>query len=229
MKPARRCIAVLLTWLALPFATLAQEPPKPPTWGLHGMLLFGGADAVYASHLPMFHAPHDHQIVFALRLADPVLDAQLRRQLAEAPKVWTLVPEKFELARLSPRSTNPLKSFKADIVEGHFERGGATRQSGVTVLVQRIERFQALDPKAAPGRQARYRAVGAGRTWFLVKDIDARPDFDHVLAVHGPRKPATFVLPVDGVKQPPDAALQRRLPRGDKLLGSVYFDTADLQ
>jgi hypothetical protein len=221
--------AALLVLIASPLAALAQDTPKPPTWGLHGMLLFGGADGLYASHLPMFHAPHDHQVVFALRLADPALDAQLRQQLGARPALWTLVPEKFELARLAPKAAQPLTRFRADIVEGHFERGGLTRQAGVTVLVQRIERFHALDAKAAPGRQALYRAVGSGKTWFLVKDISARPDFDHVVAIRGPRKPANIVLAVDGVQQPSDAALQRHLPRGDKLLGSVYFDTADLE
>jgi hypothetical protein len=37
------------------------------------------------------------------------------------------------------------------------------------------------------------------------------------------------VLDVSGIQQPADAALRRQLPRGDKLLGTVYFDTADLQ
>ena len=45
----------------------------------------------------------------------------------------------------------------------------------------------------------------------------------------GPHKPAPIALAVTGIEQPPDAALQRRLPRGDKLLGTVYFDTAHLE
>jgi hypothetical protein len=238
MTIATRLQRRLFTALAAAFMALAVHAPAfsadaaathGPTWGLHGMLLFGGPDGLYASHLPMFHAPHDRQVVVALRLADAALDKQLRRRLGARPAVWTLVPEKFELARLAPDAANPLSAFKADIVEGHFERDGVTRHTGVSVQVLRIERFQPLDANAAPGQRAHYRAVGAGSTWFMVKDIAARPDFDHVVAVRGPHKPAAIVLPVDGIQQPADAALRRQLPRGDKLLGTVYFDTADLQ
>jgi hypothetical protein len=234
--PSRRHASALIAGLIVLAATpaawcadAAASAPTGPSWGLHGMLLFGGPDGLYASHLPMFHPPHDRQVVFALRLADATLDKQLRRDLGARPAVWTLVPEKFELARLAPAAANPLTSFKGDIVEGHFERDGVTRHQGVTVQVLRVERFQPLDAGAVPGRKAHYRSVGAGNTWFLVKDLGARPDFDHVLAVRGPRKPAPIELDVSGIAQPADAALQRRLPRGDKLLGTVYFDTADLQ
>jgi hypothetical protein len=222
-------LAALLTFL-VPAAFAAEEPPKPgPSWGLHGMLLFGGPDGLYASHLPMFHAPHDRQVLLAIKLADPALDAQMRRTLGEHPTLWTLVPEQFELARLAPRATDPLKTFRADIVEGHFERDGTPRHQGVTVEVLRVERYRVLKPALKPVREAIYRPVGAGSTWFLVKDIGARPDFDHVVAVRGPRKPVPIVLAVTGITQPPDEALRRRLPTGDVLLGTVYFDTADLK
>ena len=35
---------------------------------VHGMLLFG-KENLYASHLPMFHAPHDYQVIFKLNLS----------------------------------------------------------------------------------------------------------------------------------------------------------------
>jgi len=222
-------VAAVLTFLA-PAAFAADEPAKPgPSWGLHGMLLFGGPDGLYAAHLPMFHAPHDRQVLLSLRLADPALDAQMRRTLGEHPTLWTLVPEQFELARLAPGAAQPLKRFRADIVEGHFERDGTPRHQGVMVEVLRVERYRVLKPALKPVREAHYRPVGAGSTWFLVKDIGARPDFDHVVAVRGPRKPVPIVLAVNGITQPPDEALRRRLPTGDTLLGTVYFDTADLK
>ena len=233
IRCARAAVAALaaafIALMSAPLASAAADAARPPTWGLHGMLLFGGAGGLYASHLPMFHAPHDRQVILALRLADPAQDARWRRELGARPRVWTLVPAAFELARLAPGAADPLKSFRADIVEGHFERNGVTRASGVTVQVLRVERFQPLDGKAAPVREAHYRPFGAGTTWFLVKDITGRPDFDHVIAVAGPHKPPAIVLSVDGVRQPPDEALRRRLPSGDKLLGTVYFDTADLK
>jgi len=210
-------------------AACAQDTKPDASYGLHGMLLFGGADGLYASHLPMFHAPHDRQVVFALRIADPAVDRKLRWDVGARPRVWTLVPEKFELNRLSPDAADPLRSFKADVVEGHFERGGRTRLKNVTVVVSEMLRYQPLDGAAVPASTAHYRAVGRRDTWFLVKDIDGRPGFDHVVAVRGTRKPDDIDVPVDGVKLPPMSAFRSRLPRPDRVLKTVYFETDDLK
>src|SRR4051812_37930247 len=166
----KRLLTALLLCLSLP--GFAAEPPLESSFGLHGMLLFGGADGLYASHLPMFHKPHDRQVVFALRIADPRIERKLRWDVGAKPKVWTLVPEKFELDRLAPDAADPLRSFKADVVEGHFERGGKTRFKGVTVMVAEMLRYQPLDASAPAAATAHYRAVGHGDTWFLVKDIE---------------------------------------------------------
>ena len=228
-------IRALLLSFCLAFAAAAPaasaEPPagRGPSWGLHGMLLFGGADGLWASHLPMFHPPHDRQVILRIAFDDAALESRLRAQLAARPAVWTLVPEKFELERLAPGAAQPLAAFRADVVEGHFERGGSTRHAGATVRVVAVERFQALSSAAAPGREATYRPIGAGRTWFLVKDIAARPDFDHVVSVAGERSPPTLVVPVDGVKQPPDSSFLQKLPPGTGLNATVYFDTDDLR
>ena len=207
-------------------ATLGKPPP---TWGLHGMLLFGGADGLFGSHLPMFHAPHDYHVVIALQLASPAIDAAMRARLASAPALWTLFPEKFELARLAPGAANPLLTFKADIVEGHFERGGRTIYPGVVVRVIRTECFVQLDPHARPAATAHYLPVGQGRTWFLVKEVDARPDFDHVVMLSAAHAPAAIDVPVHGIARPADSAIQSLLSAPSKLVGTVYYDTEDLQ
>ena len=138
------------------------------------MVLFGGADGLFTSHLPMFHAPHDYHVVIALQLPTEI-EAAMRTHLSKAPALWTLVPEKFELARLAPGAAHPLTEFKADIVEGHFERGGKTVYSGVVVRVIRTKRFIQLDPNARSASTAQYLPIGQGRTWFLVKEVHAAP------------------------------------------------------
>ncbi|RQP21594.1 hypothetical protein [Piscinibacter terrae] len=219
--------AILAAFLCLP--AWASDPTAESSFGLHGMLLFGGADGLYASHLPMFHKPHDAQVVFALRIADPRLERKLRWDVGAKPKVWTLVPEKFELSRLAPDSVNPLRSFKADVVEGHFERGGKTRLKDVTVQVVQMLRYQPLDPNAPPARIAHYRAVGRGDTWFLVKDIEGRPSYDHVIELRGANKPEDVDVPVNGVKMPPMSAFKGKLPKHDRVLKTVYYETDDLK
>jgi hypothetical protein len=244
MRARAGLVRALLLWIVACAAGAAATPvivashaPGPaatqgrpsPTWGLHGMLLFGGADGLFASHLPMFHAPHDFHVVIALQLASPGIDAAMRARLASTPALWTLVPEKFELARLAPGAANPLAEFKADIVEGHFERGGKTIYPGVIVRVIRTERYVQLDPHARPAATAHYLPVGQGRTWFLVKEVDARPDFDDVLMLSAAHAPAAIDVPVHGIARPADSAIQALLAPSSKLVGTVYYDTEDLQ
>lgn len=50
--------------------------------GGHGMAVFGGREGLYASHLPMFHAPHDTQLLLRFHLADAAADRALRERLA---------------------------------------------------------------------------------------------------------------------------------------------------
>jgi len=206
----------------------ATATSRPATWGLHGMVLFGGADGLFASHLPMFHAPHDYHVVIALQLP-PEIDAAMRTRLASTPALWTLVPEKFELARLAPGAAHPLMEFKADIVEGHFERGGKTVYPGVAVRVIRTERFIQLDPDARSATTAQYLPVGQGRTWFLVKEVHARPDFDHIVMLSSLHSPSSINVPVSGISKPADSAIESFLAPGAHVVGSVYYDTDDLQ
>ena len=115
-----------------------------PTWGTHGMAMFGGKNGLYAAHLPMAHPPHDYQAIFTFHVADAKIDAALRQRLAASPTLWTIAPEKFELNRLDPASKNPLKHFKADLVLGHFEQDGKTEYHDVTIVVDQIELYLKL-------------------------------------------------------------------------------------
>jgi hypothetical protein len=201
-----------------------------PTWGSHGMALFGGKEALYASHLPMFHAPHDYQVILQVRIADPKVDAALRQRLDGKTALWTIDPEKFELDRLAPQSAAPLREFKANLVDGHFERGGKAQYKGATVVVDKVLVFRQLAPDAAKRDSARYLKLGSGKQRYLVKEIDSRPDFDHIVAVTEPAgaSAAPVVLPKKGLDETPPAALARAIP-GATIAGTIYFDTADLK
>jgi hypothetical protein len=195
------------------------------TFGQHGMALFGGKDALYASHLPMFHAPHNYQVVIKVHLADPKQDQALRARLAGKTALWTVAPENFELDRLAPGAARPLKRFKADMVEGHFEQGGTARMKGATVVVDEVLVFRALDAAHRQSPVARYLRVGG----YLVKEIDSRPDFDHIVALAArPGQGEPVVIAKKGLGQPPAAALEKALP-GAKVRGTVYFYTDDLK
>ena len=221
----KKLFAWLILLMSAPLAFAAN-----PTYGEHGMALFGGMDGLYAAHLPMFHAPHDYQVILKLRLADPAQDRELRVRLGGKTALWTLAPEKFDLGRLAPGAANPLAGFKADLVLGHFEQGGKTRYAGAAFIVEQVLLFRQLSAQSARSDTARYMQLGTGAQRFLVKQIDSRPDFDHIVAITAPRKASTQALTVrkQGLEQPAAQALRAALP-GARVIGTVYFSTADLK
>ncbi len=201
-----------------------------PSFGQHGMALFGGSEGLYASHLPMFHAPHDAQLILQLRLADPAADRALRGRLQSGTTLWTLAPEKFELDQFSAGNKAPYPSFQADLVLGHFEQGGATQYANVKVIVEKVIYYRKLSAAPAVNAQAGYLQVGSGRQRFLVKEIDSRPDFDHIVAIKAGRATPRSTVTVSkvGMHEPAPAALVRTLP-GARVAGTVYFDSDDLK
>ena len=189
------------------------------SFGTHGMALFGDRDGLYASHLPLFGAPHDHQVVLKLRLADPGLDRAVRAGLHGKTALWTIEPERFELSRLDPQAAAPLRAFSADVVRGHFERGGQRLHAKARFVVEQVLVYRRLDPAARVRMDARYLPVGS----FLVKEIDSRPDYDHIVALAAPA-PGVLTVAKAGLDNP-EAALKALAA----VRGTVYFETGDLR
>ncbi len=204
---------LLLAWLANP--ALAHDH----SYGSHGMALFGDNEGLYASHLPLFRAPHDHQVVLKLRLADPGLERALRGQLDGKTALWTIEPEHFELSRLDPQAAAPLRAFSADIFSGHFERDGKLVHAKARFVVEQVLVYRRLDPALHSRSMARYLPVGA----FLVKEIDSRPDYDHIVALTAPA-PGVVTIAKAGLDNP-EAALKPVAA----VRGTVYFETGDLR
>jgi len=78
---------------------------------VHGMLIFG-KNKIYASHLPMFHAPHHYQIILELELDKG--DAQkfiADQQQHPESATYTIEPEKFIL----PNEVAQSGSFKTNL------------------------------------------------------------------------------------------------------------------
>ena len=237
----RPLLAALLAAGALVFApaTRAQAQAPAPSMGEHGMLLFGGGDGLFLSHLPMFHRPHDTQVVLQVHLANREHDEELRRQLAAHPEVWTIVPEHFELDRLAPKAKHPLRKFHADVVSGHFERGGRTVYQGDEFIVDRVVFDHRLAPTSGPGATLTYRIVDAGagvQEHFLVHWIATRPDADHVVRVMTPpdtRLPKQVELARgDTLSADPkalEAALHKTGAEWAHVDQSIYLETGDLE
>lgn len=243
---ARHLLALLAaTGLLLASGAHAQAPAHAHasahegSMGEHGMLLFGGGDGLFLSHLPMFHRPHDTQVVLKVHLANREHEEELRRELAAHPAVWTIVPEHFELDRLAPKAKHPIRRFHADIVNGHFERGGQTAYTGDEILVDRVVFDHRLVPTGKPGATLKYLVVDAApgvQEHFLVHWIATRPDADHVVRVMTPpdtRLPRQVELPRgDSLSAEPkalEAALHKRGAEWAHVDQSIYLETGDLE
>ncbi len=204
----------------------------PTAVATHGMLLFGGRDGLYASHLPMYHPPHDTQVVLRIRFADASIESELGNALAAEPAVWTLVPERFDLLRLAPDASQPIRELRVDVVEGHFERGGTRRHAGVLLTVESVPLFRRLDPTLRAPERLDYLRIAASpgaAEQFLLLRIDARPGADHLLAVApGVALPPRLTLPASGDLVASARAIETALGGGAELR-QIYLETGDLR
>ena len=139
---------------------IETAPNKSIGWGSHGMAVFGGREGLYASHLPMFHPPHDTQVIIRFHLQDKTIDAKLRDALAQKPELWTLNPEEFDLLRLAPEHPQNLKKFNTRFVQGHFERGGKERFLNQTGIIDEVILFRRLSVTERKHTEGRYHVIG---------------------------------------------------------------------
>jgi hypothetical protein len=212
--------------IVAPLAGLASTLQAETAVGGHGMAVFGGREGLYASHLPMFHAPHDSQVVLCFHVADAAADRALRETLATAPRLWTLDPERFDLLRLAPGHAQPLREFKARFFEGHFERGGRPQAGEQRVVVDEVLLFRRLSTTRRGAATGRYRLIGKGDEWFAFKTIDRRPDFDHIVKLASPQVRGEAEVALKGLAKPDDALQRAFKARG---LTELYFETGDLR
>jgi hypothetical protein len=210
----------------LGLALLPELVRAESAMGSHGMAVFGGREGLYASHLPMFHAPHDRQVLLRFHLADATADRALRETLAREPRLWTFDPEPFDLLRLSPGHLQPLRQFTARFFEGHFERGGRPQAETQRVIVDAVTLFRRLDPRPREASTGHYRLIGQGSEWFAVKEIDRRPDFDHIVRLTVPQIRARTLVRLRGLA-PPGDAVQSAFKAA--ALTEIYFETEDLR
>ncbi|WP_159401193.1 hypothetical protein [Streptomyces sp. NRRL B-24484] len=160
-----------------------------PTLGSHGMLVVGG-DVIYMSHLPMFMAPHNYQVILQVGVDDAV-GSVLRSHRHAVPEepYDTFIPDDFPMSELDPKGTGPRRtSMTGTFFCGHFERKGGKHPplaERAVVTVQSIVHFQELDVQAEHGddSQLSYLCFGRGGQLHLAHRIVGAPNFDQVLTV----------------------------------------------
>jgi hypothetical protein len=151
----------------------------------HGMVVFGGATATYASHLPMFHAPHDYQLLLKIALkgvpGSQALDAYAVAKYA-GKTLFTLEPQIMDLEKIMSGTKT---EFIAAIYEGHFERGGQNL-GNLKVQIEKIVFSSKLNSHTPPQQNEKYFVFGEKGAYFAAHIIQGKPSFDAILEVSQP-------------------------------------------
>ncbi|AZG71327.1 hypothetical protein [Shewanella livingstonensis] len=192
--------------------------------GLHGMLLFGSEYGLFASNLPMFHSPHNAQIVLQLTFDDPQINTAVINGLtlsaASGYPIWTIVPQQFDLSTLSPTHPSHIEHLSVDIVKGHFEHEGKVQWKNQGVTINKILLFNELDTQFEQ-QKTRYNTylkvnnTPNDKVQFLVKRLTTRPDADHIVRLDnvGNTLPEQIIIPIDAASLFNDEAkLRATLP-----------------
>jgi hypothetical protein len=162
-------------------------PEPPPDFGRHNMFAFG-RDVVFLSHLPMFMAPHDAQLILEVTLegaGGSLLEFWSReREGHPDERVYTVMPEKFALSTLYLGDPPARSSFRARFFRGHLEHGGAVipELATVEVRVARVVYAKRFDQGGKP-EELTYLLLGRGAERFIAHRISEPPDFDQILSV----------------------------------------------
>lgn len=167
----------LFVTLTIITASLLARADKPAT---HGMLLFGDKQT-YVSHLPMFHAPHDYQLILQVKLKlTPLSTALMKYEQAkrQGETLFTIEPEKMDLTQVIDGT---LKEFKAKLYAGHFERGGRALDTVIVVVEKKIY-SQKLNPEKL-GAVFNYLVFGEKDDYYAAHIINGVGSFDSILKV----------------------------------------------
>jgi hypothetical protein len=230
-------ILITLSLIALiPVGRLHSKPTEHAhAHGVHGMVMFGH-DNIYLSHLPLYAHPHDWQIILQVAAKDSKLLAEIKTQLAEKT-LLTIEPEMFDLMRLNPTNTKtPLKSFKANIYIGHFERDGKLWKKNIEIQVLQVKAFRQLDPSTTKPTNSEYYVLGDKKHTYLIHRIFGRPDFDQIIHLQSSKSKSEWLTLKTGFSNTPENRIQANQrfhsfldQRGWKNPHEIYFETGDLQ
>lgn len=152
--------------------------------GHHGMLLFGGK-SLYASHLPLYHQPHDFQMVLEVDLAEinegsSVL-AAYQAQKEEGQTLFTILPIAFNTNDVL---NGNIKELPATLFSGHFEQGGEALGQ-VKMKIEEVVFHKALNPTDNGGsmNSAEFKVFGKNDELFMIHVVYEAPSYDAVLEV----------------------------------------------
>ena len=152
---------------------------------VHGMVVFGNANSTYAYHLPMFHFPHDRQVILKIALKDITGSRALEFYTAAkraGKTLFTVEPEVMELEKIVNGNK---KQLIAALYDGHFERGGKNLGK-IKLVIKKVIFASKLNSQTPPQETEKYFVFGENGAYFATHLIQGKPSFDAILEIEQP-------------------------------------------
>lgn len=148
----------------------------------HGMLIFG-KNKIYAYHLPMFHSPHNYQIILELELAETAKSLFIEDQKNNTEyATYTIEPETFVLPQMIVKGN----SFMVDLYRGHFERGGKKIAAKIKVVIKEVLFYNKFKSDEKRSTVSSFILFGNDKEQFMAHLLTNKPDFDQLIEVKLP-------------------------------------------
>lgn len=169
------CLVVSLSVFS--YEEPVELPPLDPKYeGVHGMVLYTANSRVFAHHLPMYHEPHNVQLIYQLEVKDVNL-----LQLIRDAKMVTIKPEPFNLQRLMRGEE---LSVTADVYMGHFERDGLLTYEQSTIKFAKQIYFREMTDVKESNRLQEFDVVDLNKNYKLyIHKIAKAPSYEGVMHI----------------------------------------------
>jgi hypothetical protein len=156
---------------------------------VHNMVLIGERQ-ICLSHLPMFMAPHNAQVLLEATFSshgksvDDVYFAD--RAGNRGTRFYTVQPEPFALRELFQSGPAPQRTtFTATVFRGHLEKGGTPVDGLENIDVHVTRLIHAHSFEGSRQATLSYVLFGTPQELYMAHVISSAPDFDQLLAVSG--------------------------------------------
>lgn len=172
------CVLIsLFSFYSFAESVAKELPPLDPAYvGVHGMVLMNKSSTIFAYHLPLYHKPHDVQLLYKLEVNDLALV-----QLVRDNDMVTIKPKPFNLQRLMRGEKIALE---ADIYMGHFERDGMLVYENMTLKFAKKLYMRKLDDIKPSSNTQEYDVVSYQKSdRIYIHRLQQAPSFDHLIHI----------------------------------------------
>jgi hypothetical protein len=168
-------VLLLNLFTAMLISTIAQANDthsQHNLMGSHGMvLIYHPEEGFFASHLPLYRAPHNYQLIYRVQFAESEKLISLINN-----EIITLLPENFDLRRLI---AGERLTIKTQFFQGHFERGGKS-QFTTEMVFERPILIEQVSPNFTSEDSVTYLAPISEKHAVFAHKIQKPPSFDAI-------------------------------------------------